>query len=315
MLPAMMVSAARVTALSGALRPGPSGTRRDDATLAALPPTTPDSSTFFQARTPVPLGGQAFENAAREWSTSGDAPVLVGTNGTVMYAYGESHPNITCAPLRICVIKLMPHEHITNMSIGDSVRWLVQSAEAGAGNDASPVVITKPVEGNLITNLVITTDAGRIYYLTLHSDDRRYVPEVGFYDPQQIIIRLQGERAAADAKAAAHEESVVDHLGSIDPASLDFRFSCKPQERGAESFLPLRVFAGGGHTYLQMPDNMAFGDAPALFNLVESGHHIDTQLINSRLLHGYYIVDGLPTRMKLVVGAGRATRTVLCTHG
>jgi type IV secretion system protein VirB9 len=282
--------------------------------LAALAPTALESAAIFQKHTPVPLENRAFDDAAQVWANSGDAPVLVGTNGAVMYAYGESHPTITCAPLRICLIHLMPHEHITNMSIGDSVRWLVQSAEAGAGNEATPVVITKPVDANLITNLAITTDAGRVYYLTLHSDDRRYVPEVGFYDPQQIIIRLKTERAAAEAKAATQSASVVDDLGVVDPAQLDFRFTCKAEEKGAERLLPLRVFAGAGHTYLQMPADMAYGDAPAVFSLASAGPHAETQLINSHLTKGYYVVDGLPTRLKLIVGVSHGARSVLCTH-
>jgi P-type conjugative transfer protein TrbG len=302
--------------VSGTIAAGRSGSSRDgNVSQSALPPASVDSATLFQARTPVPLGGRAYEDAAERWAQTGDAPVLVGTNGAVMYAYGQSHPSVTCAPLRICVINLMAHEHITNMSIGDSVRWLVQSADAGAGNEVTPVVITKPTEPNLVTNLAITTDAGRVYYLTLHSDQRRYVPQIGFYDPQQIVVRLEQQRAVADQKVAAHQDTIIDNLGSVDPATLDFSFTCKADNHAAEHWLPLRVFAGGGHTYLQMPDTMAFGDAPALFNLVEIGHHTQTELINSRLLHGYYVIDGLPSRFKLLVGTGKAARTVTCSHG
>jgi len=273
-----------------------------------------DSATYFRIRAPEPLSGHAFEAAAERWSETGDAPVLVGTNGAVMYAYGESHPTVTCAPLRICLINLMAHEHITNMSIGDSVRWLVQAADAGAGNDVTPVVITKPTEANLVTNLAITTDAGRVYYLTLHSDRRKYVPQIGFYDPQAIIMRLHRQHAAEVAKAAARQATVVDNLGSVDPAALDFGFTCKAETRAAKRWLPVRVFAGSGHTYLQMPNTLADGDAPAIFNLIKIGHRTQTELINSRLLHGYYVIDGLPTRFELLVGAGKAARTVTCAH-
>jgi len=277
-------------------------------------PVNLDSATYFRIRAPEPLSGHAFEAAAERWSETGDAPVLVGTNGAVMYAYGESHPTVTCAPLRICLINLMAHEHITNMSIGDSVRWLVQAADAGAGNDATPVVITKPTAAGLVTNLAITTDAGRVYYLTLHSDRRKYVPQIGFYDPQAIIMRLNQRHAAEVAKATANQETVIDSLGSVDPASLDFDFTCKAENRTAKQWLPLRVFAGSGHTYLQMPKTLADGDAPAIFDLITVGRRTQTELINSRLLHGYYVIDGLPTRFELLVGAGNAARTVTCAH-
>jgi len=277
-------------------------------------PANLDSATYFRIRAPEPLSGHAFEAAAERWSETGDAPVLVGTNGAVMYAYGESHPTVTCAPLRICLIHLMAHEHITNLSIGDSVRWLVQAADAGAGNDVTPVVITKPTEANLVTNLAITTDAGRVYYLTMHSDQRKYVPQIGFYDPQAIIVRLHQQHAAEVAKAAAHQDTIIDNLGSVDAATLDFGFTCKAENRAAKQWLPLRVFAGSGHTYLQMPKTLADGDAPAIFNLITVGRRTQTELINSRLLHGYYVIDGLPTRFELLVGAGKSARTVTCAH-
>ena len=283
----------------------------------AIGPVWADSGTAGSSAPnapPAPLSGHAFEAAAERWSETGDAPVLVGTNGAVMYAYGESHPTVTCAPLRICLINLMAHEHITNMSIGDSVRWLVQAADAGAGNDATPVVITKPTAAGLVTNLAITTDAGRVYYLTLHSDRQKYVPQIGFYDPQAIIMRLHQQHAAEVAKTTANQETVIDSLGSVDPASLDFDFTCKAENRTAKQWLPLRVFAGSGHTYLQMSKTLADGDAPAIFNLITVGRRTQTELINSRLLHGYYVIDGLPTRFELVVGAGKSARIVTCAH-
>jgi hypothetical protein len=107
--------------------------RHANAPASALPPASVESATLFQGQVARPLTGSAFEDAASTWAQTGDAPVLVGTNGAVMYAYGQSHPSVTCAPLRICVINLIAHEHITSMSIGDSVRWLIQSADAGAG--------------------------------------------------------------------------------------------------------------------------------------------------------------------------------------
>ena len=285
-----------------------------DTTRTALPPRQLDSAAAFEWDAPVPLDSRTLEAAAQHWAHAGDAPVLVGTNGVVMYAYGESHPVVTCAPLRVCVIRLIAREHITNVAIGDSVRWLIASAQAGAGADVTPVIIVKPTEADLITNLAITTDAGRVYYLTLRSDPRRYVPEIGFYDPQQIVIRLSGEQAAAQAKAAARADTVIDDLGAVDPATLDFGFTCRAEDRDAERWLPVRVFAGGGHTYLQMPNTLAYGDAPALFNLIGSGRHPETELINSRLLHGYYVIDGLPSRFELLLGAGKAARTVTCAH-
>ena len=280
---------------------------------------TPDkgrtSDQLVHGVAPVPLSSRATEDASQEWLQTGIAPSLVGTNGQVMYPYGQSRPTITCAPLHICVINLMTGEHITNMSIGDSVRWLVQSA--GAGD--RPVVVVKPTAAGLVTNLVVTTDAGRVYYMTLVSDAHDYVPLVGFYDPQQLVINMQQQaaqaRAAEQARVEARKKAVVAPMGSIDPASLDFDFTCKADDGHADlenaDLKPVRIFAGGGHTYLQMPPDMKYTDAPAVFNVTNG----QTELMNSRLVHGYYIIDGLPQTFKLVVGVGKDVRSVTCRHG
>ena len=261
---------------------------------------------------PVPLSYRATDTAAKQWLRTGVANDIIGTNGSVMYAYGQSHPTISCAPLHVCVINLLPGEHITSLSIGDSVRWLVQPTNAGD----RPVVIVKPTQAGLVTNLVVTTDAGRVYYMTLVSDAHDYVPLVGYYDPQQLVINMQQQaaqaRAAEKAKAEAKKQAVVAPLGDIDPAKLDFDFTCK-SDGGTDTtdMLPVRVFAGGGHTYLQMPQSMKFTDAPAVFNTSDGG----TELMNSRLVHGYYVLDGLPIKFNLTLGAGKNARTVVCQHG
>ena len=290
------------------------------AFAAAGVPTvgTPDngrtSHELVNQTPPVPLSYRATDAASQQWLQTGSAPDIIGTNGQVMYAYGQSRPTITCAPMHVCVINLLPGEHITSLSIGDSVRWLVQPTNAGD----RPVVIVKPTQAGLVTNLVVTTDAGRVYYMTLISDKHDYVPLVGFYDPQQLVINLQQQaaqaRTAEQAKAQAKKQAVVAPLGDIDPAKLDFDFRCKADDNHADidnaDLLPVRVFAGGGHTYLQMPQAMKFTDAPAVFNTSDGS----TELMNSRLVHGDYVIDGLPTRFKLVLGVGKNSRAVTCHH-
>ena len=287
------------------------------AFAAAGVPTvgTPDngrtSHELVNQTPPVPLSYRATDAASQQWLQTGSAPDIIGTNGQVMYAYGQSRPTITCAPLHVCVINLLAGEHITSLSIGDSVRWLVQPTNAGD----RPVVIVKPTQAGLVTNLVVTTDAGRVYYMTLVSDAHDYVPLVGYYDPQQLVINMQQQaaqaRAAEQAKAEAKKHAVVAPLGDIDPAKLDFDFTCKADNGDDDtSMLPVRVFAGGGHTYLQMPQAMKFTDAPAVFNTSDGS----TELMNSRLVHGDYVIDGLPTRFKLVLGVGKNSRAVTCHH-
>ena len=267
------------------------------------------SHEIYALKAPIPLSERASSAASQTWLKTGYAPSLLGTNGQVMYAYGQSQPTITCAPLHICVINLLPGEHITNLSIGDSVRWMVQTADAGH----TPVVVVKPVAAGLTTNLVVTTDAGRVYYMTLVSRQHRYVPQIGFYDPQQIVIRMQRQADAQVAQDEQKKQAVVAQLGTVDPADLDFDYHCAGDDPDGidRDLLPVRVFSGGGHTYLQMQGGMTFRDAPAVFRF-DGGK---TELINSRLANNYFVIDGLPEKFKLVVGAGKGARVVTCEQG
>ncbi len=267
------------------------------------------SHEIYALEAPIPLSERASSAASQTWLKTGYAPSLLGTNGQVMYAYGQSQPAITCAPLHICVINLLPGEHITNLSIGDSVRWMVQTADAGR----TPVVVVKPVAAGLTTNLVVTTDAGRVYYMTLVSRQHRYLPQIGFYDPQQIVIRMQRQADAQVAQGEQKKQSVVAQLGTVDPSDLDFDYHCAGDDPDGidRDLLPVRVFSGGGHTYLQMPGGMTFRDAPAVFRF-DGGK---TELINSRLANNYFVIDGLPEKFKLVVGVDKGARTVTCEQG
>lgn len=251
--------------------------------------------------TPVPTVRRAERAAAQHWARTGVAPALVGPNGEVLYAYGESHPEVRCAPLHLCVVALLKGEKIVNLSVGDSVRWLIEPAQAGD----RPVVILKPTTAGLATNLVITTEDGHLYYLDLVSRAARFVPEIGFYDPQALVATIHHARAVTAAHARARAETVVASLPRIDPAKLDFAYWW----RGPRADRPVRVFSGRGKVYIQMPARLRYGNAPAVF-VVDHG---TTQLVNYALVGSYFVVDELFKEARLVLGTG-AHRRVVTIH-
>jgi len=274
------------------------------ATPVTVPPKAPRPRVRHAPR-PIPVDALAdeTERAGKLWQRTGQAAGVVGSNGTVMYAYGESRPTINCTPLHLCVIQLVTGEQITDLSIGDSVRWKVAASKAGD----TPVVVTKPVALGLETNLTVLTDAGRVYYMTLKSNGNNYVPLVQFFNPQEIIEKINARTGQMRAQAQTARETKDATLGKLDPATLDFNYTCT----GDAGFKPTQVFSGNGHVYLQMPEDMPYHDAPAVFD--QSGD--TTQLINSRLARGYTVLDGLPDKFKLVTGVGSDAKTVECSHG
>ena len=280
------------------------------APAAPEPDSYATSSDVFQdapARTTITP--RVVQHASFDWAAADEsgAETLVGEDGSIEYAYGSSKPILACAPLHICVIKFQDDEHITNVSIGDSVRWKAQASTAGK----YPTLIVKPTTINVKTNLAVMTDAGRIYYLTLVSYSNRWVPLISFYDPQKIVetvVQTETEKAKAEVKAAIKKnEDTVAELPGDDLSKLDFDYvSIGP----SSDIKPLRVFSSAGHTYIQMPDSLKYKDAPAIFSLVNG----EQQLVNYKTKGPYYIIDGIPDKMNLVLGAGSNSKTVLIQH-
>ncbi|MEY4756083.1 MAG: hypothetical protein RJA34_981 [Pseudomonadota bacterium] len=242
---------------------------------------------------------------------------MVGASGAVEYPYGYSRPTVTCAPLHVCTIALQDSEAVTSISIGDTVRWLLQSATAAN----KPIMMIKPTQAGLSTNLVVTTDKGRVYYMHLVSSKIEYTPMVTWYDPATMTRDLSAEaqataRQKAELEASINAEKLAAEqakaqrvvadksVGKLDPSTLDFGYSCI----GDATFKPARVFANDTHTFIQLPPGASTRDAPAVFNVTNN----ETELLNSRLVNGYYIIDGKPAKLSLVLGVGEHTQTVKC---
>ena len=257
-------------------------------------------------------------NAVKKWEETGQSDALVGVGGTIEYPYGYSRPTITCAPLHICSIALQEGENVTSVSLGDHVRWLLQNTTAGN----KPVLAIKPTQAGLSTNLMVTTDKGRVYYMHLLSSKTDYMPMVTWYDPAAMTRDLRSEAEAAARKKAEFEATlqaaklateqaraqriVADKsmVGGLDPTTLDFNYSCEGEAR----FKPARVFSNDTHTFIQLPADAKTGDAPAVFNISNN----QTELLNARLNNGYYIIDGKPEKLSLVLGVGNNAQAVKC---
>jgi len=305
---------------------------------------TPPASTMVQVTrsaevsTPVPVERarsaalnpreRAALEAVQRWEKTGTADALVGQGGDIRFAYGYSRPTITCSPLHVCAIRLIDGETITSLALGDTVRWIAEKTTAGA----TPVVLLKPTQGGISTNLVITTDAGRVYFMHLVASAREYMPMVGFFDPSFIqrqqqtdareVQRLQARVEAAEAQAkqaredaerrtAEHRErTIVAELpaAEFDPTNLDFSMTCRANSRAAEVFMPARVFSTRTHTFVQLPQALEGKELPAVFS--RSGTSM--QLLNARRSGQFMVVDGRPDHIALALDVGNNARVVDC---
>ena len=90
------------------------------------------------AQTPLPPGASSRIPAVTQ------AP-----DGSTRYVFGTNiEPLLTCRPLFVCDVTLQAGERILNIAIGDSVRWIVATAQSGPGGE-TPHIFLKPTERDL----------------------------------------------------------------------------------------------------------------------------------------------------------------------
>ena len=194
-------------------------------------------------------------------------PVTLGHAGRVVTTYGESIPVAHCSPLKVCYIELEAGERLTDTpSVGDAVRW--QVVPKIQGWDPETVLLEiKPADDAPDTNLVIPTDR-RLYSISLVNDPEYHTPILSFHWPdsearaaaERIASRRAEELAveeASEAEAAIRAELTAAELahsgvptesGPQTAELLDFRF----QVSGEAPFRPVRVFADGSRTYIDL---------------------------------------------------------------
>ena len=260
---------------------------------------------------PAPKSGELVgpddpdvQAALKAWKDTGRAPII-RKDEFIQYPYGLTEAVVTCQPLRVCDIELEIGEDVTNVSLGDSTRWLASPAFSGDRDTLTPHVLVKPTEFGIATNGIITTSR-RTYYLALVSPAKptTHVRRVKFYYPQDLVQQANGAFRARAADRKRDQETTVARLSRVAVDSLNFNY----QVDGADvPWKPVRVFDDGTRVFIQMPDTMRVTEAPALLVKTRAG---DTALVNYRLRQQYYVVDKLFDTAVLVVGVGRQQERV-----
>ena len=185
-------------------------------------------------------------------------------------------------------IQLKPGEQLTTPpTAGDTVRWTLGVMQSGQGSERTTHIVLKPLEENLETNVIITTDQ-HTYQLQAKSGEV-HMPAVKWNYPQDTTAAMN---------AALKKESETEPT-NVPPQNLHFEYTV---EGDSYPWKPLRVFDDGSKTYIQMPDRMRVNEAPALF-LVEQDE--EPMLLNYRVKGSYYIVDRLFDGAEMRVGSGK----------
>lgn len=267
------------------------------ATAATVPPG-------FKPKTDVQLNKTAQEavQMSEKWMAEHNPPA-VGQDGRILYSYGAGLPTVVCAPLRVCIIELQSGEKLVGEpQIGDSVRWNISAAMFGNGDSATTLIVLKPQNPGLDTNLLITTDR-RAYYLRLLSKPEDYVARVAFAYPDDKNDSGKWQEQIAKQKKQERENSIAEMSGSaIDSLCLNYRIKSKDK-----TVKPVRVFDDGQKTFIQMSRETQTREAPVLVVLGRDGRQ---EMVNYRVKGDLYIVDRLFDRAELILGTGKKAQKV-----
>jgi P-type conjugative transfer protein TrbG len=253
---------------------------------------------------------------SRQWET-GVATPTPGADGRVVYIFGQGMPVMVCAPLRVCAIELQAGEHLESQpQIGDSRRWEITPVLSGSGLDETPLLIVKPIEAGLETDLIVSTDR-RTYVFRLISDSTRFVSRLAFQYPGEDAAKWAAFQARQDA--ARHDaDAVVEQArekdkragvvsmaeNALDNLYFDYKLD------GDAAYRPQQVFDDGAHTYLIYPNDGRFRELPTLLIQVNG----KSELVNFRVDGSRYIVDRLFDKAILVVGVGKKQTRVTITR-
>ena len=166
------------------------------------------------------------------------------------------------------------------------------------------MVVIKPKEAGLDTNLVIPTNR-RMYYVRLVSRAQEYLPLVAFAYPDDDAAKWKAVQAVTNVPARTRDEFEVSQSTPLESLSnLNFGY----QVTGGTEFLrPVRVLHDGKKTYIQMPESTSVREAPVR---VVAGLDSAAEMVNYRVKGNTYIVDRLFEHGALLIGSGKKQQRV-----
>ena len=265
--------------------------------LKRLPPATANRLPPQPAN---PVARVALANAAARINPTRDGYI----NAMQVFPWSDGALyEIYASPLHVTDIALQPGEHLISIAAGDTVQWKIGNTTSGAAADQQVHVLVKPISADLpMNNIVIMTDR-RAYHLEVHPTKDTYMAAVSWNYPQDDLLALRTQNAAATDYAntvAANDVNI---------AALHFRYRISGDD---PPWRPVQVFDDGSKVYVQFPPGIAQGDMPPLFILGAPGGK--AEIVNYRVRGNTMIVDRLFAAAELRLGAGpqqvvRITRT------
>ena len=194
----------------------------DTPRQAVLQPDPPKPVQIVELPKPLPLARPAQADPARQDRAAGGRRSRTCGSTRPMAPRACSRPapatsmpcrsirspdgalyQVYAAPGEITDIALEAGEQLVGsgpVAAGDTVRWIIGDTESGTGADQARSYSRQADPAGSRHQLVINTDR-RTYHLELRSDEKTYMASVSWAYPQDQLIALRRQNAAADAAA------------------------------------------------------------------------------------------------------------------
>lgn len=270
--------------------PEPGARRAAASARPATPPPVPATRRTAAAESAIE-GRNAISIANAQARETSRADAFVGGMQIFSYAPGRVF-EVWTAPLRVTTLTLGPGETITAKAAGDTVRWQIGETTSGSGPQRRAHVLIKPLERNLETNLVLTTNQ-RVYLVQLKSGPPESFNAAVAWDLGVLAPPATPAIAAAGGPMA---DPLVTPTGP-----LDAHFRIAPQGRRPR-WSPTSVMTDGIRTFIAFPPELQADEAPALFVIAANGQ---SQMVNYRQQGGLMVVDRVFDRAELRLGDRR----------
>lgn len=260
----------------------------------------------FVSQKRIPLDNKTAVGVrlADQWKNHPDAP-RPGADGSVKFLFGSTLPTLVCTPSQVCSIRLQAGEKVNDVHAGDITHWTIRPATEGAGASQTTLLIVKPVDAGLETNLLVTTDR-RAYTIKLISTQHDWIPILSFDYPDEVNKEWEEYHKKKSRQTLPTGQVTTE---------LDFKYEMKGDN---PKWKPVRVYSDGNKTYIQFPSANFSSEAPALIALGKSGifSSPEEQLVNYHVIGDKYVVDKVLEKAALILGVGNSqTKVVIQRKG
>lgn len=269
----------------------------------------------FVAAMGVRMPESPIDRAYKQFLLAGVPMVLHPTHpgDYIQFPFGYGEAKVACARLHACPLELEAGERLLDEPlVGDAERWIVETSAAGR-NGEMPLVIIKPTDCNLSTNMLIPTDR-RVYMLSLVSEPcvkrgleaaPAVIQRTRFWYPDDMQVterERERERERVAVTTPCEAEGNLNDAYQLKQRGGSFLRRKRPYE-----WTPEKVCDDSVRTYIQLPARARHGEMPVLYQIGDDG---EKEMLNYTLQGDVIVTDRVLLRGALVVNTGGKERRI-----